>query len=51
MEKKPTGAICANALPKPKTGIIAEPLPLSKKRNKCPVSGTIFPGVRYIKFY
>jgi hypothetical protein len=31
----------------PSQKLVAKPLPLSKKRNKCAVSGTIFPGVRY----
>jgi hypothetical protein len=30
---------------------LSKPLPLSKKYIKCPVSGTISPGVRYIKVY
>jgi hypothetical protein len=50
MAKTPAGAICAKMC-SPSQKLVAKPLPLSKKRNKCAVSGTIFPGVRYIKFY
>jgi hypothetical protein len=49
--KKANRSDLRECAPTPSQNLVAKPLPLSEKRNKCSVSGTIFPGARHVKIY